>query len=83
MPADGDKFRSGVVGFDLTVAQEGDQNLIYQNVVDAIQQMIDYYKSQQADLVLLSEVHVLYNFYLEGTVTIGFKEEDCRRLAIP
>ena len=62
---------------ELRVSQQGDKDLLYTNVRGAIHSMIDFYNSQRSELAVLSEVHVLDGFYLEGYVTIAERGAVC------
>lgn len=72
---------SATIQVQLVVSQEGDRNLVYNNVRGALQEMLNYYNSQTTDLLPMSEVSVSDGFYLEGYVTMSGKDATCAQPA--
>ena len=75
-------FNSRLTVFDLHVLQDGDRNLIWENVKQAIDGMVEWYDNQPDDTLPLSEVHVLYNYFYEGSVTMRERGLECKRVEV-
>ena len=62
----------------LNARQEGDKTLVRDDIVGALDAVLDYYRSQgrrRGDTHLL-EVHVLQGYYLQGLVNVTIYEGD-------